>query len=154
MTDPENSLAPVAHGLINSRRVWKWARWLLIIGVPYASGWVSAKVDVKLEIAALQQEKIVKDGQIRDLQTSIEMQNKMIEVLITDLQPIKNDLRNVGRTVVQARQMAIAYETATTRNRKLEAGKDVGGAYDRILADGKTSVTGAIEQTWAKIGVP
>lgn len=155
MTDDHvNSLAPVAQLLIKSRRVWRWARWLLIIGVPYASGWVSGKLSVKLEVAELQQENLRKDGQIRDLTTSLHTQDKLIQVITAELQPIRNDLRNVGRAVVQARQMAIAYESAALRGRKVEAGEKIGGAYDRILNDGKASVTGAIEQTWAKIGVP
>ena len=150
----QDSLAPVISGLSRSRRAWRFARWLLIIGVPYATGWVSGRLNTKLEVAELQRDNLAKAKQIADLRTSLDEQAQLIRLYNQELLPIKNDLQNVGRAVVQARHMALAYEQPSIRKRKIQAGKDIGGAYDRILADHRTSVTGAIENTAAEIAVP
>jgi hypothetical protein len=162
MTEPpQNSLLPVFEGLQRSRRgrtalatLRKGLAWLLIIGIPGALGWVGAKLDVKSDVAELRKADAMKAAEIRILHDHVATQAKLIDTYDTKLIPLANDIQTTARAVVQARQMAVAYENPTTRKRKIEAGRDIGGAFDRILADKKTSVTGAIEQTWAQIAVP
>lgn len=160
MIEPQDSLAPVFEGLKRSRRgrlvmtkAWRVVRWLLIIGVPYASGWVSGKLEMKYRVSRMEEENDAKTAAIKILENRLSDQAKTIELYNLQLEPMKAELRNVGRAVVVARQMAIAFEEPGMRKRKLKAGREVAGAYDRILNAG-TTVTGAIEQTTAQIGVP
>jgi hypothetical protein len=158
----DDSLRPILDAVGKSRRashakalIWTAVKWVLVVGVSSALTWVTAKLDMKLDLARLQEAKSALELRVTLAESKAKDQGVEIQKLQTDvIVGLVAESRNVARSAVMARAMAIAGETQAKRKAKVAAGESLARSYDRILADKKSTVSAAIEATFAQIAVP
>lgn len=158
----DDSLRPIVDAVGKSRRarqfkalIWTAVKWVLVVGTSSTLTWVTAKLDTKLDLARLQTEKEALELRVTLAENKARDQGLEIQKLQTDvIVGLVAESRNVARSAVMARAMAVAGETQSKRKAKIAAGESMARSYDRILADNKNSVSVAIEATFAQIAVP
>ncbi len=139
--------------------------WLAVAGVAWsafmgASGWVSAKLDVKLEIETLSGKVNTLSGRVEVLTSQQQDLVKSIAKLSSDDEDapgpifvLRREMKYANRKIVEATAIALAYEGPSRKAAKRKAAEPLLTAYDNRLKE-KEQPSAAAAEVLREIALP
>jgi peptidoglycan hydrolase CwlO-like protein len=125
-----------------------------------ASGWISAKLDVKLEVDALSHKVDTLSGSVAVLTSQQQDLVKSIGKLSSDDEDapgpifvLRREMKYANRKIVEATAIALAYESAARKAAKRRAAEPLLSAYDNRLKE-KEQPSAAAGEVLREIALP